>query len=154
MTKRTYTVQLPNGEIAKRTTARTYTHAVAVRRSYDYAMKQAASRAWERTDVSNWRYAVDRVERNDWDRWESEEFKARARAYAAEYSSAQEAILGERAARIARVEGARAEGYYDEWSVETFCGRHDLAVKARNSLLAKGPYEEAFILATFELPKK
>lgn len=138
-----YTVVLPDGTTASRKSARVYTHAVATRRSYEHSLAIAKSGGgWTKSNYEHDAAIVDGTSRFlKRESWRSDEQHA---AYVSDLiARATEALRGAtsyeewKAIRIAEtvalVEDAKADGYYDRWTVEGYCGRLDLAQK----LLAK-----------------
>ncbi|MBB5278684.1 hypothetical protein HNR26_004786 [Rhizobium rosettiformans] len=152
MAKKTYIVTDPNGVQHTRKTDRVYTHAVAVRASYEFDLAQADC-DWA-IDGDNWKFAV-KMARDGFTgdapkySWETPEYleseKARYVSSATPYSSVEEAIAGRRARRVAGVEKQKAEGYYDKFGILGFNGRLDLAQKAAAAAQG-GRWAEVLIL--------
>lgn len=152
MAKKTYIVTDPNGVEHTRKTDRVYTHAVAVRASYEFDLAQADC-DWP-IDGDNWKFAV-KMARDGFTgsapqySWETEEYLASEKArYAERAKSAttvQEAIAVARANRVAGVEKQKANGYYDKFGILGFNGRLDLAQKAAAAAQG-GRWAEVLIL--------
>jgi hypothetical protein len=137
MAKTKYKAICPDGTIITRSSDRVYVAAVIAQASYDFSLAQADQDG--KNDGSNWEFncqmvawgGIYRGERKPWD---TDEAIAKSLAQCTErmneYPSAAAAIAGERAKRIARVEEAKANGYFEQWQLIGFCGRPDLAAKA------------------------
>lgn len=138
MPKAKLTATLPDGSVATRTTARTYTHVVAVRRSFEYAMTHANRSG--ASDGSNWDYNNSIIEgKHDGHagNWGTPDQIAARRAKRIEEAkdsigslSRAEYIEARRAGYVAAIELKKEEGYYDKWTAESWAGRLDLAQKA------------------------
>lgn len=168
MPKTNYFVTDANGVKHTRSSDRVYTHAVVSKGDYAKHIAQANAQDWNKSERSNFKYYVSIAEGRDpypskpWDRvayaWanKSEEWiaehDARMEANNAERVVDAKARVeghtvesyceGERLARIARIEQAKAEGHYDKFFCAGFTGRLDLAQK----LAAKTPGIEVTIL--------
>jgi len=140
MPKTKLSATLPDGTIATRTTARTYTHVVAVRRSYESALDVAVRQsAGDLDNYAHYAAFLDGTSRFLAKRsWQSDAEHAAscawdiARATAAidGATSADEYAAARKAQRIADVEARKAAGNFDTWSAEAWAGRLDLAQKA------------------------
>lgn len=128
-------VILPDGQRATRNSKnRVYTHAVAVRQSYAYALQEAQSHGNLDVHRSNWRYAKEKAEQGAAHRhaaYQTPERQAEDERVAALSLAEYRAELTAKA--IARVEQLKAEGYYDKWFVAGWNGRADLAQKLHQS---------------------
>lgn len=140
MPKTKLTVTLPDGSIATRTTARTYTHVVAVRRSYEYALEKSVlfadldranfeyfSRMLDGTSPflrqASYRTAEQQAEYNA-------DCVARATKALEGHDTLEGYTAAKRAARLDSVERDKEAGLFDKWSAESWAGRLDLAQKA------------------------
>jgi hypothetical protein len=159
MSKINYTATDANGIVHKRSTkARSYTHTVVVKRSYEADIAAACEKHWTKSDISNFAYyraiAEDRSPHYPSTRWcakypdkwtpaEIAEEDARltlsdavqkAKAITAtEGHSVDSYVAFQKAQRIARVDARKAAGYYDQWESVGWCGRLDLALKLAGS---------------------
>lgn len=118
---------LPDGTIATRTTARTYTHVIAVRPSWEAAIRRANADNTPARHASNWGFYQARL--NGEKLYSDTPEKARAEAI--EKLGGHETLEAFAAAKLqealARVEAAKAAGEYDSWGALTWCGRLSLA---------------------------
>jgi hypothetical protein len=124
MPKIKYTAVDANGRVHTRSSARTYTHMVAVRPSYGYALGRA--KLVERVSRSNFDYYTEIVEGRGDARW-------------CDVATATEKLLGATsftdyvakfiAKAVAKVEADKAAGHYDSFGSAGWCGRPDLADK-------------------------
>ena len=128
---------LPDGSIAERTTARTYTHLIAVGRTVE-------------TQIQNIQDDIDRQERYLAEFRDEEAMEAHYQEMAAHFPETFTVEGGrqETVEQIARVEAYIAE--YEakkaevlarnetEWTAWTWCGRPDLAQKAHADAVKKG----------------
>ena len=144
------------GKVHKRVSQnRTYTHCVAYLPSYELSLADAKKP--QRNDAQNFAWHAEQA------RQSLESFKADiswrvkaqteeqiASAYDAEIARHVDALRGATCAieysnalineRVARVEELKAKGYYEEWIVESWQGRPDLAPKALASLRNKAQW--------------
>lgn len=152
---------LPDGSVAKRTSKnRVYTHCVAVRGSWGYAMSTAKTPL--RSDPDNFRFhkaIVDGTSEflgpRDWEKT-PEQLARRERDDAASIerskvelngcTDAESYVAMKVAERVAKVEKRKAEGGYDKWSVEGWNGRLDLAQKLAAQMNGKAYIAEVRII--------
>jgi hypothetical protein len=143
MPKIKYSATDANGLVHTRTSARVYTHMVAVRPSYDYAISRA--RRHGKNDASNFAenfaYYTQQIAQGGYyttpQSWHTPESFAAENARHVE--RAIEALHGAATAdeyaaimiakAVADVEAKKAEGYYDTLGSAGWCGRPDLADK-------------------------
>lgn len=152
-----YEAVMPDGRVAKRTSqSRVYSHCVAVRPSYEEALFRAKEIPPHLE--SNFAYHMAFLDgTSKWlkrDPWQSDE--DHARYCAKRVADAEKALMGCRDIRswqqklieraVAAVEQNKANGAYDRWFAEGWCGRHDLAVKKAAGLRNKPYYAEVAIL--------
>jgi hypothetical protein len=143
----------PTGAVHKRVSkTRTYTHCVAYRPSYELNLadakkthrQNAVNFAWHAEQAKqsfesfkakySWRYTdkTDEQIKPEYDAEVARHVAALCGATCAiEYSNA---LINE---RVARIEELKAKGYYDQWIVDSWQGRPDLAPKALASLRNK-----------------
>lgn len=137
---------LPDGSFATRSSqSKVYTFCVAVRDSYENALKVAG--AHYDVDASNYKYYVRELN-------PATQVYAHSPSYLADIAkkiegiaSAKEFMAAEAARRVAYVEARKADGYYDRWGVLGWCSRHDLAIKLANSQGSSAHFAEAAICA-------
>jgi hypothetical protein len=132
MTKIKLTATLPDGTVATRTTARTYTHVIAVLPSYKEHLRRANDELAQVQDSSNWDYRASCANGTyAYPAWYSQEARdksvAEGRAWIAENPDRAAFITGKHADRVAAVEARKAEGFYETWQAATWCGRLSLA---------------------------
>jgi hypothetical protein len=145
-----HTALLPDGTVAKRTSQnRTYPYVIAVRESYEHALKQA--RAYGDYDVhrSNWKYAREQVEQGDAHRhaaYNTPAKKAENERVAAMTLEEYRADLTAQA--IAAVEERKAKGAFDKWGALTWTSRTDLANKAHQQAAGNPMWAEVRTLET------
>lgn len=133
--KVTLTATLPDGTTATRTTARTYTHLVAGRRSYEHALALANATSGRVQDGKNWDWdAACAAGTYEYPRQYSEADKVERQAKAAKFIAANPDraayVARKHSEWVARVEAEREAGAFDSWGAITWCGRPDLAAKA------------------------
>ena len=134
MSKTTYIATAPDGTIGKRTTEnRIYTHAVIGRHSYEKDLAGAHDKGSQKADGQNWDYhmalAAGTHEHCKFQHLDDDAHRAEWAAFAAAFPTRAGYIETQHAARVARVQDRKAEGYYEVWHTLTWCGRLDLAQK-------------------------
>lgn len=152
-----YEAKLPDGRIGRRTSkSRVYTHCVAVRSSYEDALFRA--KQIPPNLESNFRHYMAYLDGTsrflERKSWQTEE--QHAKQVARDKVHAETALMGCRDIQswqralideaVARVEENKANGAYDKWFVEGWCGRHDLAVSKASGLRNKTHHAEVAIL--------
>lgn len=145
MAKRTYTATLPNGEIAKRTTERTYTHLVAYRLGAAELEASARATDWQKTERSNHAYhariVAEGAAATAYGEYAEGEpaYRAESRAHSIAYAQAFIADFPTADDYVAHRLQRRlddATNRAGRWVIAGWCGRPDLAAK----LAAKGHY--------------
>lgn len=140
--------KLPDGQIASRTTNRKYTHVVAMRRSYEQALK--AAREPSPVSVSNYNYHVreSRAETAQYLRGNED-----AAAYFQSHldkiagcANADEYVEKMIAEAVAKVEECRKAGYYDTFGASHWCGSRALAEKQASPMRSDPYYAEVVIV--------
>lgn len=134
--------KLPDGTVAKRSSqTRTYTHCVAIRESFEHALKRAEDAPIRRLHEKNYRYDLAcaagmhehaQFAENDpaWKRASAERCIALAKATTARWGDDVESYLDERQQQeIAAVYAERDAGRFDRWGVVGWNSRLDLAEK-------------------------
>lgn len=152
---------LPDGSVAKRKSQnRVYTHCVAVRGCYDYALKSARTPGC--SDADNFRFhkkivdgTSDFLGPRDWEKT-PEQLARRERDDAASIerskvelngcADAESYVAMKVAQRVAAVEKRKAEGGYEKWGVEGWNGRLELAQKLAAQMQGKAYIAEVQII--------
>lgn len=154
----------PNGVTHTRTSDRIYSHAVVAKHSYDRALAMANDKGWARTDRSNFDYYCQIAAGNHpyaKKHWDEVAYAAHKKTveWIADYNARMDAANAEdlanaiertqghtaesyceakRLERVASVEAKKADGYYDRFFCEGWCGRadlaHKLAAKCKNAV--------------------
>ena len=162
----------PSGDVHTRSSkaGRVYTHTVVTRPSYEWALMAAKSKDWAKTDRRNLEY-YDTIaqgrdpyprqcyRQNHPEKWTPEQIEEERIAVEAENRKRVEDAIAhvanrtvaqyladKQAERIARVEGLKAKGYYNDWQNAGWCGRPDLAQKLAQAEKAKKHVAEVAIL--------
>lgn len=135
---------------------RVYTHCVAIRHSYEAAL--ASAKKAHTHDASNYAHYMAYIngtsEFLNKRSWQTDEQHAAecARSIAdakkniGEAKSVEEYIANNIASAVARVEKAKADGYYDAWKVIGWNSRRDLAEKEAARQRARASVAEVAIL--------
>lgn len=150
--KITLTCTLPDGSKASRTTARTYTHVVCGRRSYDEAMRRANSKAAQKHDGKNWDYyAACAAGTYRYAHWYSAEAiadgNAKGRAWIEENGNDRAGYVQRcHMERQERVQAAKLAGEFDRWQALNWASRADLAHKAAASANRHGYYAKTVVV--------
>lgn len=146
-----------NGHAHTRNSAnRVYTHCVVARRSYENALA-IANDPWS-VDASNYRFHLAFIDGTSEflakKSWQTEEQHQAANAE--NIADAKDNLAGcnsladyrakLKAKRIAGVEAAKAQGFYDKLVCLGWCGRRDLAEKSAAGYRANSYYAEVKIL--------
>jgi len=138
--KTKHTVVLPDGRTAQRVSQnRVYSHVVVGRRSYEIALANATAASAEAIDRKRHEIKRRRALGLPGDYVVSsfadlnEQFAREAAAFIAEHPDVQAYVAERRAARVAKVEAAKADGVYDRWNALTWASRPDLAQRAQGA---------------------
>lgn len=151
MTKHIHTAEF-NGQTFKRTSqTRRYTHVVVARLSYAHALAAATSSYSRKSDADTYKYYRSIIDGTyaplkDWHPTLQEDILKRAREHLAGYESLEQYTADRRAAAIASVEKAKAEGKFDSFGAVGWASRPDLAQKVANQYGGKPYWEEVRIL--------
>lgn len=115
-------------QIGKRVSQnRVYTHCIATKRSYDHDLKQAQEVS--RNDRSNFDFYMREAGYTDEESKYSIDYSKSARDHlgdARDFETFKKRLVD---ARLLRVQKNEEAGVYDEWTVQTWCSRIDLAQK-------------------------
>jgi hypothetical protein len=135
-----YVALIDGKQIGKRSTeSRTYTHCVAAKPSYEAAKRQAVE-GWDVADADSFEYysTVARATVGD-PKYPGDAYLDKHRIEQRDIDDAKRELGGattaaefhqlRAAARLAKIEADKAKGRFDEWGVQTWCGRLDLAHK-------------------------
>ena len=148
---------LPDGARARRTSkSRVYTHLVAYRPSYEYALAQAGIvHPYMRSNHAYYvacakgehEHAVAPAGAPEWKVASAAHSRVKGEEYVAEYGEDLDRAMTKMIRdATAKVVAAKDEGYYQKWSVEGWCGRLDLAQKLLASVQSRASIAEARIL--------
>jgi hypothetical protein len=138
MAKTRYTATDANGVIHTRNSDRVYTHTVVYLNDYDAALAGAHTKSWAQLDRSNFEYYQKLVSGNHSYTHVSEKEIASAKEKLEATPTVELYLAAELAARVARIEANKANGYYKQYFNAGWCGRLDLAQK----LVSKYQYGE------------
>jgi hypothetical protein len=151
--------KLPNGVVAKRSSqTRTYTHCVAIRESFEHALKSAEDAPARSLHEENYRYylacAAGKHEHvqfagddTAWKKASAERRLAEAKRVTAKWGDDVESYLDERRQQeIAAVYAARDAGWFDCWGVVGWNSRLDLAEKEASHRRSREGVEDVVIL--------
>lgn len=132
MPKIKLTAALPDGTVATRTTARTYTHVIAALPCLKEHMRRANDELAQVQDGSNWDYhASCAAGTYAFPSWYSQEARdksvADGKAWIEQNPDRAAFVAGKHAERVAVVEERKAAGFYEAWVATTWCGRLSLA---------------------------
>lgn len=161
MTK--FTAIDPSGGLHKRTSVdRTYTHTVVSKRAVEWDLSFVRAPDRVRVQRSNFRHHLAWLDStSEWlvrSPWESEERHkveveqalAKAREVIGDNWIEDDWIEAQAQDQIARIEKAKAAGYYDQWVNDGWCGRLDLAQKLASKMAGQGRVEITILEAKAE----
>lgn len=150
--------------VGTRTSKRTYTHAVIVRRSYDRAIENAYAAAASKHVASNWEYgtryagmtreqALAAIDANPEIRPDMRAFYYRDldtelpkhTALKAEHPTVESYRAAKLASELAEIEADKAAGRFETFGALAWCGRRDLALKEQSRELSGGRWAEVLV---------
>jgi hypothetical protein len=154
-----HTATAPDGTVLTRNSQnRTYTHMVAARSSYRYAVDCAME--IRDVDRRNFRYWERLVRTDDFSKWDSEESRKELREAVAAYmetvdqgnftrvvdAAADQYAQDHAWERLAKVNKANSEGHYDRFGSIGWCGSILLAEQLKRRTAQNPHYAEVVII--------